>query len=84
MSLDVNSPQGAPKTVAEVKNLLVNEFQKPSSKDHYMNEMIEMGKKPGDSVWEIDQWFKHLKGKLKYSITDMQHRQLFVNSILPH
>jgi hypothetical protein len=84
MSLDVNSPQGVPKTIADVKKLLVNEFQKPSSEDQYMNEMIEIRKKPGESVWEIDQRFKHLKGKLKYSITDMQHRHLFVNSLLPH
>jgi hypothetical protein len=45
MSLDVNNPQGAPKTVMEVKKLLVNEFQKPSSQDQYMNEMIEIRKK---------------------------------------
>jgi hypothetical protein len=84
MSLDVNSPQGVPKTITDMKKLLVNEFQKPSSEDQYMNEMIEIRKKPGESVWEIDQRFKHLKGKLKYSITDMQHRNLFVNSLLPH
>jgi hypothetical protein len=49
-----------------------------------MNEMIEIKKKPGESVWEIDQCFKHLKGKLKYSMSDMQHRNLFVISLLPH
>jgi hypothetical protein len=53
-----------------------------------MNEMIEIRKKKkkkiGEYVWEIDQRFKHLKGKLKYAITDMQHRHLFVNSLLPH
>jgi hypothetical protein len=32
----------------------------------------------------IDQRFKRLKGKLKYLMTDMQHRHLFVNSLLPH
>jgi hypothetical protein len=32
----------------------------------------------------IDQKFKRLKGKLKYPITDMQHRHLFINSLLPH
>jgi hypothetical protein len=42
MSLDVNSPQGVLKTIADVKKLLVDEFQKPSSKDQYMNEMIEI------------------------------------------
>jgi hypothetical protein len=36
-----------------------------------MNEMIEIRQKPGESVWEIDQIFKRLKGKLKYLMTDM-------------
>jgi hypothetical protein len=67
-----------------VKILLVNGFQKPSSEDQYMNEIIEISKKPRESVWEIDERFKRLKGKLKYAITDMQHRHLFVNSLLPH
>jgi hypothetical protein len=35
MSLDVNSKKGAgePKTVAEVKKMSINEFQKPISQD---------------------------------------------------
>jgi hypothetical protein len=49
-----------------------------------MNEMIEIKQKPGESVWEVDQKFKRLKGKLKYPITDMYHRHLFVNSLLAH
>ena len=46
--------------------------------------MVEIRKKPSESVWEIEQRFKHLKGKLKYVMTDMQDRHLFVNSLLPH
>jgi hypothetical protein len=84
MGLTVNNPTGAPTIVAEVKRKLINEFQKPSSEDQFMNEMIEIKKKPGESVWEVDQKFKRLKGKLKYPITDMQHRHLFVNSLLAH
>jgi hypothetical protein len=49
-----------------------------------MNEMIEIRTKPGEFVWDIDNRFKHLKGKLKYVMTDMQHRHLFMNSLLPH
>jgi hypothetical protein len=49
-----------------------------------MNKMIEIRQKPSESVWEIDQRFKRLKGKLKYAITDMQHKHLFLNSLLPH
>jgi hypothetical protein len=36
-----------------------------------MNEMIEIRKKPGESVWDIDQRFKCIKGNLKYFMTDM-------------
>ena len=49
-----------------------------------MNEMIEVRQKPGESVWDIDHKFKTLKGKMKYPISDMQHRQLFINYLLPH
>jgi hypothetical protein len=84
MSLDVNSPPGVKNTIAYAKKLLINEFQKPSTKDQYMNEMIEIMQKPSESIWEIDQRFKHLKGKLKYAISSMQHGHLFVNSLLPH
>jgi hypothetical protein len=65
-----------------VEKKLVNEFSKPSLEDQYMNEMIEIRKKLGESIWEIDQRFKCWKGKLKYEITDMQHRHLFVNSLV--
>jgi hypothetical protein len=84
MSLDTNNVPGTTRTLDNIKKLLINEFQKLSSEDQYMNEMIEIRQKPGESVWEIDQRFKRLKGKLKYLMTDMKHRHLFVNSLLPH
>ena len=62
MSLDVNSPLGVTRTIADVKQLLINEFQNPNSENQYMNEMIEIMKRPDDYVWEIDHRFKHLKG----------------------
>jgi hypothetical protein len=84
MNLDVNIPPIVTRTIADMKKLLLNEFQKPNSEDQYINEMILIRKKLGDSVWEIDHRFKCLKGNLKYEIIDMQHRQLFVISLLPH
>jgi len=35
-------------------------------------------------MWEVDHKLKRLKGKLNYLIIDMQHRHLFVNSLLAH
>jgi hypothetical protein len=84
MGLLVNNPTRAPTTVADVKKQLINEFKLSGSEDQFINDMIEIKKNPGDSVWEIDQKFKRLNGKLKYTITDMNHRNLFVNSLLPH
>jgi hypothetical protein len=37
MILDVNSPPRVTKTIADVKKLLINEFQNSSSEDQYMN-----------------------------------------------
>jgi hypothetical protein len=84
MGLATNYLTRVPTNVVEVNKKLINEFQKPSSEDQFMNEMIAIKKKLGESVWEVEQKFKRLKGKLKYPITDMQHILLFVNSLLPH
>jgi hypothetical protein len=73
MSLDTNSSPGMMRTLADIKKLLINEFQKPSSEDQYMNEIIKIRKKPRESVWDIYQRFKKLKGKLKYLMFEMQH-----------
>jgi hypothetical protein len=82
MSLAINSPPGVTRTIANVK--LINEFQKPISEYQYMNELIEIRKKLGESIWDIDQRFKLLKGKMNYVMNDMHHRHIFVNSLLPH
>ena len=58
MSLDTNSVPRMTRTLDDIKKLLINEFQKMSSEDQYMNEMIEIRQKPGELVWEIDQRFK--------------------------
>jgi hypothetical protein len=63
MSLATKNPPGTTRTIADIKELLINEFQKLSSEDQYMNEMIEIRQKSGESIWEIDQRFKRLKKK---------------------
>jgi hypothetical protein len=84
MILATKNPLGTTRTIVDIKKLLINEFQKSSSEDQYMNEMIKIRQKLGESVWEIDQRFKRLKGKMKYLMTDIEHRHLFINSLLPH
>jgi hypothetical protein len=54
MILVANSPPGTTRTIGDIKKLLINEFQKPSSEDQYMENMIDIRQKPGESVWDID------------------------------
>jgi hypothetical protein len=42
MVFSTNNPTRTPTIVANVKRQLINEFQKPSSEDQFMNEMIEI------------------------------------------
>jgi hypothetical protein len=67
MILTTNNPPGTTKTIVDIKKLLINEFQNPSSEDQYMNEMIEIRQKLGESVWEIDQIFKRTQRKNEIS-----------------
>jgi hypothetical protein len=42
MSLDTNSAPRTMRTLADIKKLLINDFQKLSLEDQYMNEMIKI------------------------------------------
>jgi hypothetical protein len=46
MSLAANSLPRTTRMIGDIKKLLINELQKPSSEDQYMNEMIEIRQKP--------------------------------------
>jgi hypothetical protein len=58
MSLAANNPPGTTRMIVDIKKLLINEFQKPILEDQYMNEMIDIRQKPGESIWDIDHRFK--------------------------
>jgi hypothetical protein len=50
MSLATNNPLGTTKTIMDIKKFSINEFQKPSSDDQYMNKMTEIRHKTRESV----------------------------------
>jgi hypothetical protein len=54
MILATRNPPRTTKMIAYIKKLLINEFQKPSSEDQYMNKMIEIKQRPGEYIWDID------------------------------
>jgi hypothetical protein len=50
MSLVSHIPPRTTTTIVDIKKLMINEFKNPSSEDQYMNEMIEIRQKLGESV----------------------------------
>jgi hypothetical protein len=54
MRLAANSPPRTTKKIVDIKKLLINEFQKSTLEDQYMNEMIHIKQKLGESMWDID------------------------------
>ena len=39
---------------------------------------------PTESVWDFDQRFKTLKGKVIFHMSDIQHKEWFITALFPH
>jgi hypothetical protein len=68
----------------EIKNTLIVEFKKPKSESQCIIELKEIKKKVAEPVWEFDQRFKTLTGRLTFKILDEQNKEWFIVSLLPH
>jgi hypothetical protein len=73
-----------PKPLNEIKNTLTVEFKKPKSKSQCITELKEIKQKVVEPVWEFDQRFKTLTGRLTFQIPDEQNKYWFIAAILPH
>jgi hypothetical protein len=59
-----------PKPLNKIKNLLIVEFKKPKSESQCITELKEIKEKVEEPVWEFDQRFKTLIGRLTFQIPD--------------
>jgi hypothetical protein len=73
-----------PKPLNEIKNVLIAEFKKPKSESQCITELKEIKKKVAEPVWEFDQRFKTLTGRLTFQIPDEQNKEWFIAALLPH
>jgi hypothetical protein len=78
------TPVGQTRTLAEVRQALLKEFQKPKSQSQCITELKEIKKIVNESVWDYDQRFKILKDRLTFQIPDEQHREWFIAGLFPH
>jgi hypothetical protein len=51
---------------------------KPKSESQYITEMKEIKKIQTETVWDYDQRFKYVMGRLTFQIPDEQHREWFI------
>jgi hypothetical protein len=55
-----------PKPLNHIKNALIGEFKKPKSESQCITELKEIKQKVVEPVWEFDQRFKTLMGRLTF------------------
>jgi hypothetical protein len=68
----------------EIKNALIVEFKKPKLESQCITELKEIKKKVAEPVWEFDQRFKTLIGRLTFKIPDEKNKEWFIIALLPN
>jgi hypothetical protein len=84
MKLQSTTPTGQARTLAEIRQALLKEFKKPKSESQYITKLKEIKQVQIESVWDFDQRFKDLMGRLNFQIPDQQHQEWFIAGLLPH
>jgi hypothetical protein len=73
-----------PKPLNEIKNALITDFKKPKLESQCITELKEIKQKVVEPVWEFDQRFKTLTGRLTFQIPNEQNKEWFIVALLPH
>jgi hypothetical protein len=64
-----------PKPLNPIKNVLIAEFKKPKSESQCITKIKEIKRKVAKPVWEFDQRFKTLTGRLTFQIPNEQNKE---------
>jgi len=84
MKFKATTPSFQVRTLAEIKQALLKEFQKPKPKSQCIAKIKEIKQVSGESVWDFDQRFKVLLDRLTFQIPNAQHCEWFIARLLPH
>jgi hypothetical protein len=84
MELYSTMPIVKSKTLQKIRQTLLKEFNKPKFESQYITELKEIKHVQTKSVWDYDQCFKDLMGRLTFQILDQQHQEWFIAVLLPH
>jgi hypothetical protein len=73
-----------PKPLNQIKNALIAEFKKSKLESQCITELKEIKQKVAEPIWEFDQRFKTLTGRLTFQIPDEHNKEWFIATLLPH
>jgi hypothetical protein len=71
-------------TLEEIRKALLKEFNKTKLESQYITKMKEIKQVQTELVWEFDQRFKDVMGRMTFQIPYQQHQEWFIVGILPH
>jgi hypothetical protein len=66
MKLQSTTRTGQARTLAEIRQALLKEFKKTTLESQYITELNEIKQVQTESVWDFDQRFKDLMGRLNF------------------
>ena len=73
-----------PKTLNDIQLRLIDEFKRLNYESQCTIEIKEIKKLTIESVWDFDQRFKTFMTKVSFQMSDVQHKEWFIASLLPH
>ena len=68
----------------EICEGLFEEFKKPKSKAQYIIELKGIKQFPNETIWNFDQEFKTLMDRVRFQMSDVQHKECFITVLVPH
>ena len=63
---------------------MISEFRKPKSESQCITEIREIKQVLAETVWDFDERFKTLMAKVGFQMYDVQHKEWFIATLLPH
>ena len=63
---------------------MISEFRKPKSESQCITEIKEIKQALAELVWDFDQRFKTLMAKVSFQLSNVQHKEWFISTLLPH
>ena len=73
-----------PKTLNEIRLGLIDEFKNLKFESQCITKIKEIKQLPTESIWDFDQIFKTLMAKVSFQMSDVQKKEWFITTLLPH